>query len=394
MPLFTSWNLLGRLRDLESRHAKLAEEMGKLPKTSQIIKTPQSSSTSSWRSSEIAIEKMDIHREPAIRTTLHTSVIECVNQYALQTQVGKGSTSTIYRAVDLNLGTLVAVKMVKFTRKNTPQTELDALLRIGGHSYIVQLLEYITADRCCYFVFELCTGPLMEMVPGSRKVGYSEHLCIRYMRQIVLALEFIHDNGLIHQDIKPENILLTYSGEIRLADFGTTGPPGSCVSGTLPFMAPELVQIGSGSHASTATDIWSLGITLYCIACGYLPFDATNHVELINEIIQKPIISPTSMSSELKALLKGLICRDSQRRTCMNDLRTDPWLTLNGSLLLPSEHLISPASSIPSLLPTSGNTSINTGDSVADLFRSRRNLLKTYMSSDKLAFSDGVVTDS
>lgn len=154
-----------------------------------------------------------------------------------------------------------------------------------------------------------------------------------FFRQIISAVSYLHDNGYAHRDLKPENVLLDKEQNLKIIDFGLCAKPQggmdsllltSCGSPT--YAAPELIQ-GVKYHGSEV-DIWSMGVILYTLLCGCLPFESDNIDELFKKILRGKYIEPGWLSSGSKRLLRRMLCVDPLKRIRINELIDDPWIKL------------------------------------------------------------------
>ncbi len=197
-----------------------------------------------------------------------------------------------------------------------------------------------------------------------------EETARQYLRQIALGIEYLHHNEIVHRDIKPDNILLTKDRrECKIVDFGVSEmfvKPGDDrlrkSAGSPAFMSPELCTAGHGDYHGKPDDMWSLGVTLYCMVTGRLPFDKSQFLELYRAIREdEPDYagagavdgddaedkdkgegkSTRQLSPELIACLRGLLCKDPEKRMTTDGLREDAWVTRHGTepMLAKSENL-------------------------------------------------------
>ncbi|MCC6421142.1 MAG: serine/threonine protein kinase [Gemmataceae bacterium] len=204
-----------------------------------------------------------------------------VKQYRLVRELGRGGMGTVYEAEDTRDGGRVAVKLLhpwlaaedsSFRDRFEREAHIAALLR---SPYSVRLLDFGVADGNYYLVMEFVEG---STVGGELKKGPLEPLrALRIGIDVARALEEAAAHGIVHRDIKPDNILLTKDGRVKVTDFGIARSEGGTgltaaggFVGTAEFAAPEQV-VGDADHR---TDIYSLGATLYCMLAGHPPFQA------------------------------------------------------------------------------------------------------------------------
>ena len=166
-----------------------------------------------------------------------------------------------------------------------------------------------------------------------------------YLRQIALGIEYLHHNEIVHRDIKPDNILLTRDKKsCRIVDFGVSEmfvKPGDDTlrksAGSPAYMSAELCTAGHGDYHGRADDMWSLGVTLYCMVVGRLPFDKDQFLELYRAIREDEPEYPSHLSEDLVDILKRFLCKDPEKRMTTDQLREHPWVTQHGKRPMPSK---------------------------------------------------------
>ncbi|PLW22486.1 hypothetical protein PCASD_10835 [Puccinia coronata f. sp. avenae] len=222
-----------------------------------------------------------------------------------------------------------------------------AIMKKLAHPNIVSLLEVIDTDQdSLFFVLELCPyGPVMQI--HANQAAESERLtessARNVFRQIILGIEYLHFNQVIHRDIKPDNILYFENPKThpfprcKIVDFGVSesfAKPGDDrmhkSAGSPAFLAPEVcLGIGEGVHGRII-DIWAMGITLYALVCGRLPFEALSQMELCDKIIHDTPEFPAHLSESLLDLLRRLLNKAPRKRIQMEELRGASWVTEEG----------------------------------------------------------------
>ncbi|KAA8574504.1 hypothetical protein EYC84_005958 [Monilinia fructicola] len=201
-----------------------------------------------------------------------------LKDYRLGECLGKGAFGSVYKAFNWGTGEAVAVKQIKLG--DLPKSELRMieaeidLLKNLNHDNIVKYLGFVKSSDCLNIILEYCeNGSLHSICKSYGK--FPENLVGVYMGQILLGLQYLHDQGVIHRDIKGANILTTKDGKVKLADFGVStstlagADKEAQVVGTPYWMAPEIIQL---SGATPASDIWSLGCTVIELLEGKPPY--------------------------------------------------------------------------------------------------------------------------
>ncbi|MCX6907794.1 MAG: serine/threonine-protein kinase [Verrucomicrobia bacterium] len=238
--------------------------------------------------------------------------------YEILAKIGEGGRGTVYRARQLSLDRLVAVKILapelasdaEYTSKFLQEARAAAKL---SHPNIVQAIEAGVHNGIWYFVMELVeSGSLHERLVNAGK--FSEQETLDVARQMAEALDFAWRRAhLVHRDIKPANILLTTEGHTKLADLGLAqrhGTPAEktgFTEGTPQYCAPE--QCRGEANLDIRTDLYSLGATLYHLICGRPPFDGDNPAVVMGKQITDPPPPPLSLNPQISPALEAIILK-------------------------------------------------------------------------------------
>ena len=233
------------------------------------------------------------------------------SRYRLQEEIGRGGMGVVYRAQDFMLDRQVAVKV--FERSESDADRSDRFLREAqaaarlNHPNIVTVYDAGEVDGRSFIVMELVNGRnLYESKPHS----LAEILSIGH--QICAALEHAHQHGIIHRDLKPENVLITPNGIAKLMDFGLARSITSRLSkegvvvGTVLYMAPELIL---GQSIDARIDLYALGVMLYELTAGRLPFEADDPLAVISQHLYAPVVPPATYNPQIPPALDSLIVR-------------------------------------------------------------------------------------
>ncbi len=198
------------------------------------------------------------------------------------------------------------------------------------HQHICQLMQVIETDEKIFMILEYCPGgELFDYIVAKDRLSESEARF--FFRQIISALAYIHSKGYAHRDLKPENLLLDDNQCLKLIDFGLCAKPKggmenllSTCCGSPAYAAPEL--IAGKSYLGAEADLWSMGVLLYALLCGYLPFDDDNINILYKKIQSGKYEAPTWLSADSLNLLSELLQVDPKRRLTMQQLIYHAWI--------------------------------------------------------------------
>ncbi|KAL9602591.1 MAG: hypothetical protein Q9219_001735 [cf. Caloplaca sp. 3 TL-2023] len=224
-----------------------------------------------------------------------------------------------------------------------------AIMKKLNHDNLVSLIEVLDDpdEDSLYMVLEMCKkGVIMKVGVDETADPYDEELCRYWFRDLILGIEYLHAQGVVHRDIKPDNCLLTEDNVLKVVDFGvsemfekSSEMITAKSAGSPAFMPPELCVAKHGDISGKAADIWSMGVTLYCLRFGKIPFEKSGVLQLYECIRNEPlsINSGSACSNDLKNLITRLLEKDPKKRITMDDLRKHPWVTNNGEDLLLSK---------------------------------------------------------
>lgn len=247
-----------------------------------------------------------------------------IGKYEVIRELGQGATSTVYLAADAFGNRDVAIKLIdpdalkdphagKFYRK-----QLTAEAALAGklvHPHIVAIYDAVLAEDTGYIVMEYVGGGTLEkFTAGDNLLRINRVLEIGF--KCCRALEFAQRHGIIHRDIKPANILLTPIGDIKISDFGSALLPKADSTqvtgiGSPGYMSPEQVEERSLTHHS---DVYSLGVVLYQLLTGRLPFAAGSQASMIYQIINLDPPRPRDLRAELPEELERIVLKAMQKR--------------------------------------------------------------------------------
>ncbi|KAK1827916.1 kinase-like domain-containing protein [Podospora conica] len=309
-----------------------------------------------------------------------------INQYTIRDEIGRGSFGAVHVATD-QYGHEYAVKEFSkvrlrkraqssllrqgpkrfnnfpgragFGAPDTPNVRLSsykaaeasdslhlireeiAIMKKLAHPNLVQLIEVLDdpLEDSLYMVLEMCKkGVVMKVGLNETAEPYKEEDCRCWFRDLILGIEYLHSQGVVHRDIKPDNLLLTEDDVLKIVDFGvsemfekddemrTAKPAGSPA-----FLPPELCVAKHGDVSGKAADIWAMGVSLYCLRYGKIPFERDNVLGMYEAIKTETPKFPADENPLFLDLMSKLMEKDPEKRITMPELREHPWVTKNGT---------------------------------------------------------------
>ncbi|KAJ5787051.1 Calcium/calmodulin-dependent/calcium-dependent protein kinase [Penicillium paradoxum] len=307
-----------------------------------------------------------------------------INQYVIKQEIGRGSFGAVHLAAD-QFGNEYAVKEFSKSRLRKraqshllrrprgpirPGTDFNsplhrhpsgddnetahnplylikeeiAIMKKLNHHNLVSLIEVLDdpTEDSLYMVMEMCKkGVVMKVGLEERADPYDDEQCRCWFRDLILGIEYLHAQGIVHRDIKPDNCLVTNDDILKVVDFGVSEmfEKNSDMftaksAGSPAFLPPELCVAKHGDVSGKATDIWSMGVTLYCLRYGRLPFEKQSIFELYDSIRGDPLVCEDESDEGFKDLMRRILEKDPEKRINMFELRAHqehPWVTRNGT---------------------------------------------------------------
>jgi RAC serine/threonine-protein kinase len=245
----------------------------------------------------------------------------CLDDFNLIKLIGRGSWGKVMLSREKSTGSLYAIKILKkhviISQNEVGHTLTESrVLRTTNHPFLIALkYSFRDGERLCFVMEYAGGGELFYHLSQERK--FSEEKTKFYGAEIVSALGYLHDHDIIYRDLKLENLLLGCDGHIKIADFGlckdnirfTDTTRTFC--GTPEYLSPEVIE---DNQYGRAVDWWSLGVLLYEMMCGSLPFDNRTTDLLFREILLRPVQFPANLSEPAKSFLNGLLVKDPSKR--------------------------------------------------------------------------------
>ena len=252
-----------------------------------------------------------------------------LGSYEIQGQLGAGGMGVVYRAFDTALQRPVAFKTLSHVGPDARASLLREARAASAlnHPHICTIYEVGEHEGLPFIAMEYVDGQrLRDLIPGR---GLPAESVVEYGAQIAAAVERAHRHGIVHRDLKSANVIVTREGQVKVLDFGlasrvaaadmetltrtrTLDPGAGSMAGTLPYLAPELL---CGGGADKRTDVWALGVLLYEMAAGQLPFRGSSELEITAAILDgRPRPLPSKDPGRLQAIIGRCLARDPIQR--------------------------------------------------------------------------------
>ena len=277
-----------------------------------------------------------------------------IGKYEIIREIGKGATSVVYEALDPFVNRHVAMKVVfkealgdkehgrRYHKLFVTEASLAGKL---SHPHIVSIYDAVADEEASYIVMEYVDGTTLEQYSRPESL-----LPIGKVIEIVFkctkALDYAARHGVIHRDIKPANIMLSGENDIKITDFGaaqTTATETTQITGigSPAYMSPEQIKEQSLTHQ---TDMFSLGVVLYQLLTGKLPFQANNNYSMVYQIINSEVPAPSILRPEVPPQLDAIVKRALEKNTAE---RYQTWEEVSRDLVAVFGNLQKPEESIP-----------------------------------------------
>ena len=260
------------------------------------------------------------------------SRIKSIGHYFLGKTIGEGTFGKVKLGTHSLTGEKVAVKILEKERiGDAADVERVAreihILKLIRHPNIIQLFEIIETPKQLYLIMEFASGgEVFDYIVTHSRIKEKE--ACRFFQQIISGVEYISRLGVVHRDLKPENLLLNYDKSIKIVDFGlsNTYKPGETLKtacGSPCYAAPEM--IAGKRYEGVQVDIWSCGVILFAMVCGYLPFEDPNTSELYKKILSGDYQCPNFLSDDCTDLISRILTTDPANRYTIDQIRSHPW---------------------------------------------------------------------
>jgi serine/threonine protein kinase len=256
-----------------------------------------------------------------------------VGDYRLEKTIGQGTYGKVKLGIHMKTNEKVAVKIIEKSQLQS-QKQIARLqreirfLKLLYHPHIVKVYDVIETTECIYIVMEYAVGgELFDYIVAHKRVKEKEARA--FFRMVLSAVDYCHKNSVIHRDLKPENLLLDETKSIKIIDFGfgnTYIENGylDTFCGSPFYAAPEMI-LGK-KYEGPEVDMWSLGVILFALLCGHLPFDDANMKELYKKIASGTYTVPDYLMPDARHLISRLITVDPHKRATLDEVMHHRWV--------------------------------------------------------------------
>lgn len=269
-------------------------------------------------------------------------MVKTVGKYDLYGTLGEGAFGKVKYAVNTETNEAVAIKILdkdKIQARNMgAQIKKEiSIMKMINHHHVVSVKDVFATSAKIFIVLEFVGGgELFDKIANEGKLP--EDKARFYFKQLVEGLEHCHNNGVCHRDLKPENLLLDTDGNLKISDFGfSTLNIGDAdgdgnaraellhtTCGTPNYVAPEV--LGKDGYDGKKADVWSVGVILYVLLAGYLPFDENTMAALFQKIKAADYEFPDWFSSDARDLISKILVPDPHKRPRLAEIKLHPWM--------------------------------------------------------------------
>jgi serine/threonine protein kinase len=259
--------------------------------------------------------------------------------YTLKEVIGKGKFGVVNLGIHKKTQQQVAVKIInKDSIKTIEDKELVrieiGILKLCHHPNVVRLLDHLENEDYIFIVMEYIEGGTLGQYFKKKNFNFSERQASSIMSQIASGVKYLHKYGIVHRDLKPDNIMITQQndfGIVKIMDFGLSKIVSTQEKmvdgyGTLSYVAPEVLL---RTPYNKEVDIWSMGVILFYMLCGHLPFKGKKEVDIAEKIVNDDLEFDNeeweSRSKKVKELISGCLKKEPEERITIDEFLNHPW---------------------------------------------------------------------
>uniref|UniRef100_A0A8C5WMT3 non-specific serine/threonine protein kinase n=1 Tax=Leptobrachium leishanense TaxID=445787 RepID=A0A8C5WMT3_9ANUR len=269
---------------------------------------------------------------PGTQLPPHRAAPARIGYYDIDRTIGKGNFAVVKLATHIVTRVKVAIKIIdktKLDEENLKKIFREVqIMKMLCHPHIIRLYQVMETERMIYLVTEYASGgEIFDHLVAHGRMAEKE--ARKKFKQIVAAVHFCHCRNIVHRDLKAENLLLDANLNIKIADFGFSNrfTPGQLLKtwcGSPPYAAPELFE--GKEYDGPKVDIWSLGVVLYVLVCGALPFDGSTLQNLRARVLSGKFRIPFFMSTECEHLIRHMLVLEPSKRLSMEQICKHKWM--------------------------------------------------------------------
>uniref|UniRef100_A0A673INZ4 non-specific serine/threonine protein kinase n=1 Tax=Sinocyclocheilus rhinocerous TaxID=307959 RepID=A0A673INZ4_9TELE len=270
----------------------------------------------------------DCHQKPVLRGPVR------VGFYDIERTLGKGNFAVVKLARHRITKTEVAIKIIDKTQLDAVNLEKIyrevQIMKMLDHPHIIKLYQVMETKNMLYLVTEYAkNGEIFDYLAKHGRL--SEPEARRKFWQILSAVEYCHNRNIVHRDLKAENLLLDGHMNIKIADFGfgnffQSGKPLATWCGSPPYAAPEVFE--GQQYEGPQLDIWSMGVVLYVLVCGALPFDGPSLPVLRQRVLEGRFRIPYFMTEDCEHLIRRMLVLDPSKRLSIGQIKEHKWMVM------------------------------------------------------------------
>ncbi|OHS98943.1 CAMK family protein kinase [Tritrichomonas foetus] len=282
--------------------------------------------------------------EELVSQTLSHPIPSSIGQYEIRGTVGEGAFSVVRLAYSPKTKQYYACKVIERLRlkHNDLENRFQSEIRVHQqmhHPGIVQLIDILNDEHFYYVLVEFCPGgELFQHIVDSGKL--QEEQAKPILKQILEAVQYIHKMGVSHRDLKPENLLLDEFGHTKISDFGLSrflDPNGLAATpcGSPCYASPECIS--GNPYDGRTSDCWSVGVILYAMVTGQLPWTKRNQTQLFEQIRRGEYVIPGYLSGMCRNMISSLMCVNNKKRLTAEQALQHPFLS---GVVVPLENML------------------------------------------------------
>ena len=255
-----------------------------------------------------------------------------LSDYEIKGVLGKGTFSKVKLGINKITNEKVAIKMIDkqfiLNKNNFVRIKREiSILKNSYHPNIIKVLDIKEDSNYYYFIMEYCQyGELFLHIVNNRRLD--EKQASFFFFQIINGLNYLHINTIVHRDLKPENILLSKGNILKIIDFGLSNYSSdnqylNTPCGSPSYASPEMIK--GKKYNGFLADIWSCGVILYVMLCGYLPFDGFSNNDLFKKIMKCKVSYPNNIDKSAIDLMKNILVANPEKRIDISKIKTHPF---------------------------------------------------------------------